>query len=51
MKVMVVGSGGREYSIGLALKRDPNVTELFLHRAMVQRRNWEAMLPVKIMKL
>lgn len=29
MKVMVVGSGGREYSIGLALKRDPNVTELF----------------------
>lgn len=26
---MVVGSGGREYSIGLALKRDPNVTELF----------------------
>lgn len=29
MKVMVVGSGGREYSIGLALKRDVNVTELF----------------------
>ncbi|KHG35147.1 MULTISPECIES: phosphoribosylamine--glycine ligase [unclassified Sulfurospirillum] len=29
MKVMVVGSGGREYSIGLALKKDPNVTELF----------------------
>lgn len=29
MKVMVVGSGGREYSIGLALKRDPKVTELF----------------------
>ena len=29
MKVMVVGSGGREYSIGLALKRDPNVSELF----------------------
>jgi len=26
---MVVGSGGREYSIGLALKRDANVTELF----------------------
>jgi len=26
---MVVGSGGREYSIGLALKRDVNVTELF----------------------
>ena len=30
MKVMVVGSGGREYSIGLALKKDPNVKELFL---------------------
>lgn len=29
MKVMVVGSGGREYSIGLALKKDPKVTELF----------------------
>jgi phosphoribosylamine--glycine ligase len=29
MKVMVVGSGGREYSIGLALQRDPKVTELF----------------------
>ncbi|MBN2832091.1 MAG: phosphoribosylamine--glycine ligase, partial [Campylobacterales bacterium] len=29
MKVMVVGSGGREYSIGLALKKDPNVSELF----------------------
>lgn len=26
---MVVGSGGREYSIGLALKKDPNVSELF----------------------
>lgn len=29
MKVMVVGSGGREYSIGLTLKKDPNVTQLF----------------------
>lgn len=29
MKVMVVGSGGREYSIGLALEKDSNVSELF----------------------
>jgi len=29
MKVMIVGSGGREYSIGLALKKDPKVSELF----------------------
>ena len=29
MKVMVVGSGGREYSMGLALKRDSNVSEIF----------------------
>jgi phosphoribosylamine--glycine ligase len=29
MKVMVVGSGGREYSIGLALGRDPQVSEIF----------------------
>ncbi len=26
---MVVGSGGREYSIGLALKKDANVEEIF----------------------
>ncbi len=29
MKVLVVGSGGREYAIGRALKNDPAVTELF----------------------
>ena len=29
MKVMVVGSGGREYSMGLALKKDSNVREIF----------------------
>ncbi len=29
MKILVVGSGGREYSIGLALKKDPHVSELF----------------------
>lgn len=29
MKIMIVGSGGREYSIGLALLKDPEVTELF----------------------
>lgn len=29
MKVMVVGSGGREYSIGLALQKDEAVSELF----------------------
>ncbi|NPA04212.1 MAG: phosphoribosylamine--glycine ligase [Epsilonproteobacteria bacterium] len=29
MKVMVVGSGGREYAIGLALKRDPKVKDIF----------------------
>ncbi|BCD62661.1 MULTISPECIES: phosphoribosylamine--glycine ligase [Nitratiruptor] len=29
MKVMVVGSGGREYAIGLALKKDKNVEEIF----------------------
>ncbi len=29
MRVLVVGSGGREYSIGLALKRDKNVEEIF----------------------
>ena len=29
MKVMIVGSGGREYSIGLALKRDDKVKEIF----------------------
>jgi|GEM_PF-4262303 len=50
MKVMVVGSGGREYSIGLALKRDPKVTELFLRREMVQHHNLDTMLPIKIMK-
>jgi len=26
---MVVGSGGREYSMGLALKRDSKVSEIF----------------------
>ncbi|WP_281950454.1 phosphoribosylamine--glycine ligase [Nitrosophilus kaiyonis] len=29
MNVLVVGSGGREYSIGLALKKDDNVKELY----------------------
>ena len=29
MKVLVVGSGGREYAIGLALKKDENVEEIF----------------------
>ena len=29
MRVMVVGSGGREYAIGRALKKDPNVKEIF----------------------
>ncbi len=29
MKVLVIGSGGREYSIGLALKRDPNVEKIY----------------------
>ncbi len=29
MKIMVVGSGGREYSIGLALQKDEAVSELF----------------------
>lgn len=29
MNVLVVGSGGREYSIGLALKKDKNVNELY----------------------
>jgi len=29
MKVLVVGSGGREYSIGLALKRDPEVEKIW----------------------
>ena len=29
MRVMVVGSGGREYAIGLALKRDKSVEEIF----------------------
>ncbi len=29
MKILVVGSGGREYSIGLALKKDENVNELY----------------------
>lgn len=29
MNVMIVGSGGREYSIGLALKKDKNVDKLF----------------------
>ncbi len=29
MKVLLVGSGGREYSIGLALKKDPKVDEIY----------------------
>lgn len=29
MRVLIVGSGGREYSIGLALKNDKNVKEIF----------------------
>ena len=29
MNVLVVGSGGREYSIGLALKRDQSVEKLY----------------------
>ena len=29
MRVLVVGSGGREYAIGLALKKDKNVEEIF----------------------
>ncbi len=29
MRVMVIGSGGREFSIGRVLKQDPEVTELF----------------------
>jgi phosphoribosylamine--glycine ligase len=29
MNVMVIGSGGREYSIGLALKKDTNIEKLF----------------------
>ena len=29
MKVLVVGSGGREYSIGLALKKDENIDEIY----------------------
>ena len=29
MNILIIGSGGREYSIGLALKRDKNVGELY----------------------
>ena len=29
MNILVVGSGGREYSIGLALKRDKNVNDIY----------------------
>jgi phosphoribosylamine--glycine ligase len=29
MKVMIIGSGGREYSIGLALKKDENVEKIW----------------------
>ena len=29
MDVLVIGSGGREYSIGLALKRDENVDKIY----------------------
>ncbi len=29
MKVLVIGSGGREYSIGLALKKDPAVEKIY----------------------
>ncbi len=29
MKVLIIGSGGREYSIGLALKKDKNVEKIY----------------------
>jgi phosphoribosylamine--glycine ligase len=29
MKVLIIGAGGREYSIGLALQRDPNVEKMW----------------------
>ena len=29
MRVMVIGSGGREFSIGRVLKQDPEVTSLY----------------------
>ena len=29
MNVLIIGSGGREYSIGLALSKSPKVTKLF----------------------
>ncbi|WP_366886030.1 phosphoribosylamine--glycine ligase N-terminal domain-containing protein, partial [Sulfuricurvum sp.] len=29
MRVMVIGSGGREFSIGRVLKQDPAVTALY----------------------
>jgi phosphoribosylamine--glycine ligase len=29
MKVLIIGSGGREYAIGLAMQRDPNVEKIW----------------------
>ncbi len=29
MKVLVIGSGGREYSIGMALKRDSSIEKIY----------------------
>ncbi len=29
MKVLVIGSGGREYSIGMALKRDSSIKKIY----------------------
>ncbi|MFV0481204.1 MAG: phosphoribosylamine--glycine ligase [Campylobacteraceae bacterium] len=29
MKILVIGNGGREYSIGLALKKDKNVSDIY----------------------
>lgn len=29
MKILIIGSGGREYSIGLALKKDKNIDEIY----------------------
>ena len=51
MKIMIVGSGGREYSMGLVLAKDPEVTELFLLQEMVQHQGLEPTYHVKIMTL